>query len=121
MNWPYRIGCLFAMDHLPQQDTEHIHVPFVAEPRRYTPDDFFSLPKSVGCSVTGLLQSGPGQLPEDKAPGFLQAWLFFALLAQVLNEDVDSGQFLHHRHGRRDHQGNGCESTVVAVLLFSFS
>jgi hypothetical protein len=90
------------MDHLPQQDTEHIHVPFVAEPRRYTPDDFFSLPKSVGCSVTGLLQSGPGQLPEDKAPGFLQSWLFFALLAQVLNEDVDSGQFLHHRHGSKE-------------------
>jgi hypothetical protein len=90
------------MDHLPQHDTEHIHVPFVAEPRIYTPDDFFSLPKSLNCSVTQLLQSGPGQLPEDKAAGFLQSWLFFALLAQVLNEEVDSCQFVRHRDGGKE-------------------
>jgi hypothetical protein len=90
------------MDHLPQQDTEHIHVPFVAEPRIYTPDDFFSLPKSFDCSVTQLLQSGPGHLPKDKAPSFLQSWLFFALLSQVLNEEVDSGQFIRHRDGGKE-------------------
>ena len=74
----------------------------MAEPRRYTPDDFFSLPKSLNCSVTQLLQSGPGHLPEDKSPGPLQSWLFFALFAQVLNEDVDLGQFIRPRHGVKE-------------------
>ena len=90
------------MDHLPQLDTERIHVPFVAEPRIYTPEDFFSLPKSLNCSVTQILQSGPGHLPKDKAPGFLQSWLFFALLAQVLNEDVDSETFIRHYHDKKE-------------------
>ncbi|KAH8899864.1 hypothetical protein GQ53DRAFT_203284 [Thozetella sp. PMI_491] len=90
------------MDHLPQHDTDHIFVPFVAEPRVYRPDDFFSLPQSINCSVTQLLQSGPSLLPLEEAPAFFQSWLCFALLAQVLNEEVHSERFLWHRHSRKE-------------------
>jgi len=90
------------MDHLPQHDFESpISVPFIAESRIYKPEEFFILPKSFDCTVTQLIQNGPGILPEREAPAFLQSWLFFSLIAQVLQKDVDAQKFLRSDHGQR--------------------
>jgi hypothetical protein len=104
------------MDHLPQHDIDHIRVPFVAEARVFTPGDFFSFPKdSLHCTVDQLLQSGPSVISPDQAAGFLQSWLFFALLAQVLNENIDSEQFVRHRQGQKE------VSTEDIISLFDKS
>jgi len=98
------------MNHLPQKDAEHIRVPFVAKRIVYTPDDFFSLPGKYQCSGAQLVQEGPGLLPElpaDVAPTFLQEWIFFSLLSQVLNQDVDSRQFLKEENGRTEVDTSG--------------
>jgi hypothetical protein len=99
--------CLFKkvlmnlqMDHLPYLEENHIRVAFEASPRVYKPEEFFTLPKEHNCTVTQVLQCGPRILPEEEAAGFLQAWLFFSLLAQVLDQPIDAGQFLRQRHGK---------------------
>jgi len=88
------------MDHLPQHDGEPIRVPFLAETRIYRPEEFFTLPQKHGCSISSLLQSGPRLLPEREAPAFLQEWLFFSLIAQVLQKEVDANDFLRQYHGK---------------------
>ena len=88
------------MDHLPQHDGEPIRVPFLAETRIYKPEEFFTLPEKHGCRVSSLLQSGPKLLPQRDAPAFLQEWLFFSLIAQVLQKEVDANLFLRHYHGK---------------------
>jgi hypothetical protein len=88
------------MDHLPYLDEDHIRVPFHANPRIYKPEEFFTFPKKHNCTVTRLLQCGPRILQQAEAPGFLQSWLFFSLLAQVLNQEIDAKQFLRQRHGK---------------------
>src|SRR5436190_8771756 len=89
------------MDHLPQLNEVHIQVPFVAENRIYTSGDFFKLPARTRCTLAELKQKGPQILPQDEAAAFLQGWLFFSLLAQVLNQDIDANDFLRQRHGER--------------------
>ena len=88
------------MDHLPECDEHHIVVPFVATPRVYKPEEFFTLPRTLQHSLTELMQSGPRILKEEDTPSFLQSWLFFSLLAQVLNQDIDSRDFLRSSHGK---------------------
>lgn len=89
------------MDHLPQHDGEPIRVPFLAETRIYRPEEFFSLPGKHDCSITSLVQNGPSVLRQKDAAAFLQEWLFFCLIAQVLQKDIDSNQFLRYYHNQR--------------------
>ena len=77
------------MDHLPQKNAEHILVPLVARRKTYTPGDFFRLPGLYGFSGAQLAQKGPDLLPREDRPASLQEWLFFALIAQVLDKDID--------------------------------
>ena len=84
------------MNHLPQKDAGHIPVPFhFAERIIFAPGDFFRLPGLQGYSSAELVQKGPCLLdPSERSP-FLQKWLFFALIAQVLNRKIDTDLFCH--------------------------
>jgi len=90
------------MKHLPQKNAEHISVPFVARRDEYAPGDFFRLPAYYGCTGAQLAQKGPGLLRPDDRPAFLQEWLFFALIAQVLNTKIDARLFRQQQAGDRD-------------------
>src|SRR4051812_20618193 len=87
------------MNHLPQKDAEHITLPLVARLRQYAPGDFFRLPGLRGFSGAQLAQKGPGLIPVHEQPAFLQEWLFFALIAVVLNREIDVNLFCRHRAG----------------------
>ncbi|KAK0641927.1 hypothetical protein B0T16DRAFT_420730 [Cercophora newfieldiana] len=87
------------MNHLPQKDAEHIIFPLIARQRTYAPDDFFRLPVLHGCSGVQLSQKGPSLLPLHEQPAFLQEWLFFALIAVVLNREIDATLFRQYRDG----------------------
>lgn len=89
------------MDHLPPYDEDKpIQVPFLAAKRIYEVDDFYRLPKSFGIyDVSDLVKNGPRAIqPSDRAC-FLQQWLFFALLAQVIDQEVHSETFFQSSFG----------------------
>jgi hypothetical protein len=96
------------MDHLPPCDEDKIiKVPFLAAKRIYNVDDFYSLPKLFGCNVPELVKNGPVALVKNDpipletldAACFLQQWLFFALLAQVIDQEVYSETFFQDSYG----------------------
>jgi hypothetical protein len=84
------------MDHLPAPiDGKRPDVHFYAKKRTYRPDDFFTLPGDEGyIDFQLLLEDGLyNTIDAEEANVFLQSWLFFALLAQVLGEEIDYAEF----------------------------
>ncbi|KIM95431.1 hypothetical protein OIDMADRAFT_34185 [Oidiodendron maius Zn] len=86
------------MDHLPLPPgrKEHLRVGFFARRSVYKPGEFFILPQQqVHCEIRSLLQSGlPRHIDAQSANEFLQSWLFFGLLAQVLHQDINANNFI---------------------------
>ena len=85
------------MDHLPRSEgMSPPCVPFLAQRRKYNPEDFHKIPEEYGYNDfeeflhNGLLE----HLNEDQNNEFLQSWLFFSLLSLVLDRDIDSNDFL---------------------------
>lgn len=93
------------MENLPKPpDGIRPRVPFEAECRIYTPQDFVTLPKGHGYEdLDQLVQRGLNPSMDPKvANAFVQEWLFFGLLSRVLDEDVNSHDFLNS-HSRTLH------------------
>src|SRR5258708_31501399 len=89
------------MDHLPPYDEDKpIKVPFLTAKRIYKVDDFYHLPKSFGSGVPELVKNGPAAFKTLDAACFLQQWLFFALLAQVTDQEVNSETFFQSSFGK---------------------
>ena len=90
-------GKIGTMDHLPPRidNGGRPKVHFYAARRIYKPTDFVSLPKQYGYThLEDLLENGLSQdMDESRAHEFLQSWLFFALLSQVLDQPIDSVDF----------------------------
>ena len=90
------------MDHLPTPiDGEHPPVKMYVETNSiWKPEDFFKLPAQYGHEDTlELVESGLRPDMEARiVNAFLQSWLFFALLAQVLNQDIEAEKF-RYREG----------------------
>ena len=79
------------MDHIPAPiDGRRPDVHFYAHKTTYRPDDFFTLPGQEGYNdFQLLLEDGLyNSIDAEEANVFLQSWLFFALLAQVLDEEI---------------------------------
>ena len=82
------------MDHLPPPiDHEgHERVHFYASQLidEYKPQDFYTLPQKYGYNdFQNLIEEGLNDfLEEDRANEFIQSWLWFALLAQVIGSTV---------------------------------
>ncbi len=91
------------MDHLPPpidhggHDRVHFYAP-LAKHDAYHPQDFFTLPSEYGYDdFQDLLEYGlKSTMKERDANEFLQSWLWFALLAQVLDTDICPADF--HRN-----------------------
>ncbi|ETN39003.1 uncharacterized protein HMPREF1541_07045 [Cyphellophora europaea CBS 101466] len=87
------------MDHLPKplNQTNHVAVHFYTTERIFKPDDFFTIPAREEYGHTDYQQLMEKGLPEnidiDIAHKFLQDWLFFGLMAQVLGKEIDSFDF----------------------------
>lgn len=85
------------MDHLPTPIDGHIpRVIMYAEAKStFYPEDFFTLPSKWGYANTlELVEHGLGSKINDrKVNEFLQSWLFFALLAQILNRPIENEKF----------------------------
>ena len=93
------------MDHLPLPIDGGVRpkVALYVETRVYTPEDFFKIPQEYGYNndVPELLETGLREPPDKEHPWesvqeantFLQSWLFFALLAQVLGTEIRTGDF----------------------------
>lgn len=71
-------------------------VPFHADKKIYTPDDFHTLPADyVDLTFEELLRTPTLKIRRpDCINEFLQSWLFFSLLAIVVNAEVNSDDFL---------------------------
>ena len=87
------------MDHLPPpiDYQKHDRVYFYA-PRRqyYHPQDFFTIPEDYGFGdLQDLVENGLGasRMEGKFVNEFLQSWLWFALLAQLLNTRIRQGHF----------------------------
>lgn len=80
------------MDHLPAPIDGHAPpVPFYAEQRtEYNPSDFHRIPIDYGYTdFEDLLDTGLSpQMGRSEMNQFLQSWLFFSLLARVLNTNI---------------------------------
>ena len=86
------------MDHLPRpiESAGHVDVYIYAPPMRkvYHPQDFFSLPGEYKCDFEHLLEHGLSKTwSRGHCNEFLQSWLFFALLAQVTNTEIQLDDF----------------------------
>lgn len=84
------------MDHLPTPlNGDPVCVPFYADQRIYTPDEFFSIPAKYACKNTlKLIERGlPTTMSTDTANELLQSWLFFGLLSAVTGKDVNTDHF----------------------------
>ena len=87
------------MDHLPLPIDHavpvrvHCYAPFAREV--YHPQDFFTIPSEYGYKdFQDLLEKGLDKwMKGPHANEFLQSWLWFALLAQVLDTDVRRADF----------------------------
>ncbi|KAF2837163.1 hypothetical protein M501DRAFT_995692 [Patellaria atrata CBS 101060] len=87
------------MEHLPCPiDGRRPEVPFFAARKVYRPEDFFRLPKEHGyADFHNLLEDGLERtMQKGDANHFLQTWLFFSLLAQVLSQEIDYRDFLQN-------------------------
>lgn len=88
------------MDHLPfpiDGDGVHLAVHCYTESRTFSPDEFFNIPRQYGYpDIRTLLEVGlnAGMDPE-KANQFLQTWLFFGLLAEVLRRIIHTDDFIN--------------------------
>lgn len=71
-------------------------VPFVAEARKFRADDFYRITRGL---VVKLQKDGPDAIVKTDLspdiPGFLQSWLFFALLSGFLGEEIDAHDFAY--------------------------
>ena len=84
------------MDHLPAPiDGQRPDVFFYAKKTIYQPDDFFTLPGQEGYTDFQRLLEDGLYLTDDpeEANVFLQSWLFFGLLAQVIGEEIHYEEF----------------------------
>ena len=80
------------MDHLPNQDSPNVSIPFCAEARIYKQNDFFELPEKYHGHLY-LMENGLRGMELHEAAAFLQAWLFFSLLAEVFGASVDAERY----------------------------
>ncbi|KAI1334253.1 hypothetical protein F5Y15DRAFT_409765 [Xylariaceae sp. FL0016] len=80
------------MDHLPKPiGGIRPQVPFKAYPKVYTPHEFVKVPRDYGyTSFDQLVEYGirPDMEPK-KANAFIQGWLYFGLLARVLDQETE--------------------------------
>lgn len=81
------------MDHLPppigHEGHERVHFYASLLIDEYQPQDFFTLPHRYGHDFQDLLEEGLTEpMEENRANEFLQSWLWFALLAQVIGSKV---------------------------------
>lgn len=86
------------MDHLPKPiGGEHPRVPLHAPIRTYEPEELSALPSKYGYEdIPNLVEYGVGPDMNGRLINeFLQSWLVFALLAQVLNQSVETNDFLY--------------------------
>ena len=82
------------MDHIPAD--EQIKVPFHAQHRMYSPEEFFTLPAKDYQyeDYQDLLENGlRSEMKSRDANEFLHSWLYFSLLARVLGQDINSDDF----------------------------
>ncbi|OTB06407.1 hypothetical protein M426DRAFT_258715 [Hypoxylon sp. CI-4A] len=86
------------MDHLPAPlgTRKRPSVAFYARSDiTYTPSDFVAIPAGEGYNdIDQLAEHGIHYMDVKKANAFLQEWLFFSLLACVLDEDINAADFL---------------------------
>ena len=88
------------MDHLPppidhgRHDRVHFYAP-LAKHNIYYPQDFFTLPSEYGYDdLQDLLEYGLKSTMKGRdANEFAQSWLWFALLAQVLDTEICRAEF----------------------------
>ena len=91
------------MDHLPtpidhaKHDRVHLYAP--AKREVYFPEDFFNIPEAYGYhDLQNLIEKGLAPpMRKEKVNEFLQSWLWFSLLAQVLHREVRRTDF-HRQH-----------------------
>src|SRR6266487_1571576 len=86
-----------SMDHLPCPiDGQRPSVFFYAYKGEYNPGDFFKIPmKYEFDDYQRLLEDGLYKpICKDAANEFVQSWLFFGLLSQVLGEKINYADFL---------------------------
>ncbi|KAK5685429.1 hypothetical protein LTS10_003507 [Elasticomyces elasticus] len=82
------------MDHLPKPiDGQRPTIPWLAERQEvYTPQDFYQIPEDYGCNIDKILENGYSDNArlqnKGELEGFLQSWLWFSLLALVLNRNI---------------------------------
>ena len=90
------------MEHLPppidghgRHDKVHFYAP-LSKHEIYYPQDFFTIPSEYGYDdFQDLLEKGlRSTMKERDANEFLQSWLFFSLLAQVLDTKIPRANFL---------------------------
>jgi hypothetical protein len=85
------------MDHLPVPiDGYRPRVTCYALDRDYKPEDFFNLPRDEYKyhDTLDLLENGlRNNMTKDKVNEFLQSWLWFALIAQVLGQTIKRKDF----------------------------
>jgi Heterokaryon incompatibility protein (HET) len=81
------------MDHLPTPLTpfhDPIEIPYINNPSYlyvYDDKDFFSFPASMKWDKVALAQGNFGGRSPEEASAFLQAWLYFGLLHEVISFD----------------------------------
>ncbi|KAF8855333.1 hypothetical protein BDZ45DRAFT_793608 [Acephala macrosclerotiorum] len=88
------------MDHLPTSiDGLPVDVPFYARQQTFCPDDYFKIPLEFGYNdIHNLMTCGlDPKNNQSKHHEFLQSWLFFGLLSQVLGTEIDHAAFLNDR------------------------
>ncbi|CZR69110.1 uncharacterized protein PAC_19011 [Phialocephala subalpina] len=89
------------MDQLPYPiDGPRPEVAFYARRGIFTSDAFFKIPSQRGYTdFDDLIQNGlTPTMEEEAANTFLQEWLWFALLACVLNCDINSAEFYNNKN-----------------------
>ena len=93
------------MDHLPAVRRVHEQVPYlIHENELYDKEGFFGFPARQGWDRTSLIETGHIQGRDHRsAASFLQAWLFFGLISEVLGRNVDSSA--SSQYVRRDVRG----------------
>src|ERR1700722_2034522 len=88
------------MDHLPAVSRIKESVEYIVEDE-YDYEGFFGYPVRQGWNREKLLRSGDFEGKDvRKFESFLQSWLFFGLLAEVLDVRVDAADFTYSPDGR---------------------
>ena len=88
------------MDHLPSSTSDHhpVKVPYLGGPI-YDNQGFSSYPDRVGWNTDELSSGRLGGRDREAAAAFLQQWLFFGLISQVLDTGLDLDQFVIYDAG----------------------